>query len=812
MEKSPLNILLLEDSEDDALLILSHLKAKGYSINSLRIDTETELRQALVEQRWDLVLSDFSMPQFNGAKALDIVRSYDIDIPFIFVSGTIGENAAVEAMQAGAQDYVVKNDLSRLTPAIEKAMVEVRIYRKHRYAEERVRKLSQVVEQAAESVFITDKQGIIEYVNPAFEKLTGYSAVEARGRTPSFLKSEQHKPEYYKTLWLTILKGEVFKDTITNRRKNGDIYFEETLIAPLLDEKGDITHFVSTSRDVTEKVIAEQTQARLQAIIEATTDIVAVSDENGKILYMNQAGYQLLGDATLTAGDYSSRDTQAIEIAQRLLKEALQFAERSDVWEREATIKTQANGDIALSQLTLAHRTEDGSIAYISTIARNITDRKRFEAELHHQATHDTLTGLANRVLLIEKLETEILRMDRRGGYTAVLFLDLNNFKRVNDSLGHSVGDQLLQQVGVRLRQHLRPTDILARYGGDEFVVVITELAKPEQVLIILKHLQDAFERPFRMANTDLFVSFTTGIAFCPDDGTSVDSLLKNADAAMYQAKEKGGREYRFYAPEMNERRQELLSLESELHWALARQEFVLHYQPQVDLRTGRVLGMEALIRWQHPKRGLVSPGDFIPLLEETGLIVPVGLWALRQACADFRQLWTTIGDRPRVSVNLSARQFSGGTLLEQVSLILREENFPAEYLELEITEQMLMEDLAASGDILRDLNALGVRVAVDDFGTGYSSLAYLKQLPLNMLKIDRTFVKDLPGDLNDAAISEAIIVMAHKLGLEVVAEGVETAEQLRFLQQSGCDLIQGYYVSRPNPAEQLPTLAKLRI
>ncbi|WP_097461388.1 EAL domain-containing protein [Mangrovitalea sediminis] len=811
-ERAELNVLILEDSEDDALLVVAYLTGKGYKLQWIRTDTESGLKRALAERQWDLILSDYTMPQFSGPEALKIVRSLNKEVPFIFVSGTIGEKAAVTAMQAGAQDYVIKGDLSRLPPAIEKALADAQTRRKHRLAEELLRKLSQVVEQAAESVFITDKQGLIEYVNPAFEVLTGYSSEEVLGQSPSFLKSGQHGPEYYSRLWNTILKENIFRDTITNRRKNGEIYFEETLIAPLINDQGEITHFVSTSRDVTEKVIAEETQARLQAIIEATTDIVAISDERGEILYLNRAGVELLGSSNLAVGDYPSSKEQAIALAQKLLKDALQAAARSDVWEREAYLETRDGLGVSLSQLVLAHRTDDGSVAYMSTIARNITERKRFEAELHHQATHDTLTGLANRVLLVEKLETEIYRNQRRGGYTAVLFLDLNNFKRVNDSLGHTTGDQLLQLAGERLRQHLRPSDILARYGGDEFVVVITDLVKPDHVLIILETLHQAFDRPFRIADTDLFVSFTTGIAFCPDDGTSVEALLQNADSAMYQAKSKGGREYRFYAPAMNERRHELLSLESELHWALARQEFVLHYQPQIDLCTGTVVGMEALLRWQHPQRGLVSPADFVPLLEETGLIVPVGLWVLRQACIDFRALWKTIDSRPRVSVNLSARQFSGGTLLEQVRMILAEEDFPAEALELEITEQMLMEDLKASGEILRELHELGVRVAIDDFGTGYSSMAYLKILPLNMLKIDRTFVKDLPDDANDAAISEAIIVLAHKLGLEVVAEGVETEEQLRFLERNGCNLIQGYYISRPEPVERLRQMVGLSV
>lgn len=414
----------------------------------------------------------------------------------------------------------------------------------------------------------------------------------------------------------------------------------------------------------------------------------------------------------------------------------------------------------------MSHREQNGRIAYYSTIARNISERKQFEAQLQHQATHDLLTGLANRVLLAEQLQTEIQRSARLNHLTAVIFLDMDNFKRVNDSLGHSIGDQLLQQVGVRLGRHIRSNDILARYGGDEFVIVANDLNDADTITSILDKVKRAFKQPVHIARQDIFVSFSAGIAVYPDDGDDVETLLRNADSAMYQSKALGGRSFRFYAPAMNERQQRLLALESELHRALERNEFVLHYQPQADLECGKVTGVEALIRWHHPRHGLVAPNDFIPLLEETGLIDDVGLWVLRQACQDMLRLAAELGQAPRVSVNLSARQFSSQRLAEQVAAVLRDTGLPAEQLELEITEQMLINDLESSRSTLGALRDLGVTVAIDDFGTGYCSLAYLKRLPLHVLKIDRTFVSGLPDDLNDLAIVEAITLIAHKLDL----------------------------------------------
>jgi diguanylate cyclase (GGDEF)-like protein len=454
--------------------------------------------------------------------------------------------------------------------------------------------------------------------------------------------------------------------------------------------------------------------------------------------------------------------------------------------------------------VVLAHRGDDGRIEFYSTIARDITERKQHEAELRHQATHDTLTGLPNRTLLGDRLGAEISRASRQGRLLGLIFLDLDNFKRVNDSLGHPAGDGLLKDVSRRLMGCLRPDDTVARYGGDEFVILSGDLGSIEHVLVVMNKLRNTFELPFRIGNRDIFISFSAGIALYPGDGRDEETLIKNADTALFRAKAKGRSQYQFYARDMNARSKELLDTETALRQALTRGEFQIHYQPQFNLLTGHITGCEALLRWLRPGHELlIPPTEFVPLLEETGLILPVGEWVLRNACSQWRAYQATHQMPPRIAVNVSARQFSDRKLVDMVARVIKEEGVRPDALEIEITESTVMQDVHLAGEILDALDALGVRLALDDFGTGYSSLAYLKRYPLDVLKIDATFIRDLPHDADDAAITEASISLGHHLGLEVVAEGVENQAQYDLLRKLGCDTVQGYYLSPPLPPEQ---------
>jgi len=441
----------------------------------------------------------------------------------------------------------------------------------------------------------------------------------------------------------------------------------------------------------------------------------------------------------------------------------------------------------------------------------DITARKVTEQRVHHVAQHDVLTGLPNRSLLQDRLGQAVAYATRSGHQVWVMLIDLDRFKYVNDSMGHKAGDVLLMTVAARLRSSLRDTDTVARLSGDEFVVILSEHTDQPLTPDIVQRVMDSVAQPVILGTKEFFVTCSIGVAAFPSDGTPADNLIEHADIAMYRAKKLGRNNFQFYTPAMNEESLERVRIESALRNALERNEFVLHYQPQVDLQTGRIVGMEALIRWKHPELGMVPPSRFIGIAEDTGLIVPIGAWVMRTACAQ-NKAWQDAGlGKLRVAVNLSARQFSAADLLPGIEAILNDTGLEPSCLELELTESLFMNDVTPAVELLHRMKSLGVNLSIDDFGTGYSSFSYLSRFPIDVLKIDRSFVNDITHDANDAAIVASIIALAHNLRLSVIAEGVETAEQLDYLRHQGCDEMQGYYFSKPLPAHEFEQLLRQR-
>lgn len=429
---------------------------------------------------------------------------------------------------------------------------------------------------------------------------------------------------------------------------------------------------------------------------------------------------------------------------------------------------------------------------------RHAIERKEADRRVRFLSNYDKLTGLANRELFHDRLRQAIARAERSGHLVALLFLDLDRFKTVNDTLGHVAGDELLIAVANRLKQCVRKADTIARLGGDEFTVIVEDVTSTLEVDLICSKLVAAFEKPFVIQRHELHVTTSIGVTFYPTDDLDETALIRNADAAMYKAKEQGRNKFCVFTSDLSAAAVWRMGIESAMRHAVERNEFYLCYQPKFDVLTGQVLGAEALLRWESPQYGLVSPADFIPVAEDSGLIVPIGAWVLRQACVDARG-WQRPGKKPlHVAVNLSARQLRGGEFTQTVRAIVAERLIDPRLLQLEITESLLMEDTAASAQVLRDLKALGVDIFLDDFGTGYSSLAYLKKFPIDGLKIDRSFVVDLPGDQDDAAITLAILALSQALRLRVIAEGVENAAQYEFLRRARCDEVQGYFFSKP--------------
>ena len=454
---------------------------------------------------------------------------------------------------------------------------------------------------------------------------------------------------------------------------------------------------------------------------------------------------------------------------------------------------------------------EDGRFAGYRGTGSDITARKMTEQRVHHVAQHDVLTGLPNRSLLQDRLGQAVAYANRSGRPVWVMLIDLDRFKFVNDSMGHKAGDVLLMTVAARLRGALRDSDTVARLSGDEFVAILSEHRDEPLTPDIVQRLMDAVAQPVMLGTKEFFVTCSIGVAVYPSDGTPSENLIEHADIAMYRAKKLGRNNFQFYTPAMNEESLERVRIESALRNALERNEFVLHYQPQVDLKTGQIVGMEALIRWKHPELGMVPPGRFVGVAEDTGLIVPIGAWVMRTAAAQ-NKAWQDAGlGRLRVAVNLSARQFASSDLLDNIESVLNDTGLDPACLELELTESLFMSDVTPAVELLHRMKSLGVNLSIDDFGTGYSSFSYLSRFPIDVLKIDRSFVNDIGHDANDAAIVASIIALAHNLRLSVIAEGVETAEQLDYLRHQGCDEMQGYYFSRPLPAQEFEQLLRQR-
>ncbi|MGA2939449.1 MAG: EAL domain-containing protein [Syntrophobacteraceae bacterium] len=449
-------------------------------------------------------------------------------------------------------------------------------------------------------------------------------------------------------------------------------------------------------------------------------------------------------------------------------------------------------------------------------IVRDITERKRTEERVFRLAYHDILTGLLNRNSFKEHLAQALAQAQRYGRYVAILFLDLDRFKRINDTFGYKVGDLLLQSVADRISEGVRKSDkparnvdSVSRLGGDEFTILLPEIVHVQDSAKVAKRILETVSSPLTVAGHEIFMTGSIGITVYPMDGEDPDTLLKNADAAMYSAKEQGRNNYQFYSEAMNASSFKRLSLENALRKALDRQEFLLHYQPQVDINSGQIIGMEALLRWNHPETGTVPPGDFIPMAEETGLIVPIGEWVLNTACI-YNMVLQKMGLPPRrMAVNISSIQFRPQRLVAAITSALKVSGLDARWLEIELTESAIMKNMEEASGILRELKQMGLRVAIDDFGTGYSSLAHLKRFPLDILKIDRSFIREIPGDRDNEAITTAIIAMAQSLNLEVIAEGVETEEQLSFLRDHGCGAVQGYMFSPALPGEDMKEYLK---
>ncbi|MHC3975225.1 cyclic di-GMP receptor MorA, partial [Pseudomonas aeruginosa] len=565
------------------------------------------------------------------------------------------------------------------------------------------------------------------------------------------------------------------------------------------------------ARDISQQRRAERELRMAATVFEHSTAAIMVTDPAGYIVQVNDSFSRLTGYSPADVLDQQPRLLTADRQEANQLKHVLASLQHSGSWEGEI-LQKRKTGELYPSWVGItAVRDEEGDLVSFVCFFSDISERKASERRIHRLAYYDALTHLPNRTLFQDRLHTALQQAERNGQWVVLMFLDLDRFKPINDSLGHAAGDRMLQEVATRLSACVSQDDTVARMGGDEFTLLLPSQGDREialkRAIQVAELILGRLARPFTLEGREFFVTASIGVALSPQDGAELSLLMKNADTAMYHAKEMGKNNFQFYQAEMNARALERLELESDLRRALELGEFVLHYQPQFTGDGRRLTGAEALLRWQHPRRGLVPPSEFIPVLEEIGLVAQVGDWLLAEACKQLRSWHKAKVRVPKVSVNLSARQFADGQLGERIAAILYETGIPPACLELELTESILMSDVAEAMQILSGLKRLGLAIAVDDFGTGYSSLNYLKQFPIDVLKIDRSFVDGLPHGEQDAQIARAIIAMAHSLNLMVIAEGVESQAQLDFLREHGCDEVQGYLFGRPMPAEQFGML-----
>jgi diguanylate cyclase (GGDEF)-like protein/PAS domain S-box-containing protein len=807
-------IMIVEDEGIIAMDIRNQLEAFGYEVVATAF-TGGQAISLAIEHCPDLIMMDIvikgSMDGITAAKT--IVGS--LDIPVIFLTAYSDPETLERAKLVGAYGYLIKP----FRPDELHSSIEVALY-KHKL-EQRLKESEQwfakTLHCISDAIIATDTQGKIQFMNPIAEQLTGWRLEQVEGTNISEIMTLLAEPDrttienpVITTLNYGTVTGLGGATLLINQAKT-EIPIDDGA-APILDDNGKLLGAVLVFRDITERRQIENRLRESEERFHSAFDLAAIGMAlialNGRILQVNDSLCTIFGYSKpeLLKSNLKklthNNDNHSNDLDHRLHK-LLSNELASFQIELECYHEIVGKRVWALLSASLVRNVTDEPQYFIIQI-QDITDRKYAEHQLIYIAHHDPLTGLLNRAQFHDRFAQALSSVRRNETKLALLYLDLDRFKLINDALGHKIGDLLLQAVSDRLKRSLRTNDILARLGGDEFIVVLTDIHRIDEVGSIAQKLIDILTQPFSLENNDIVITASIGISIYPEDGNDSHTLQMNADAAMYLAKERGKNNYQYYTMEMTTQSRERMMIERGLRDALTQDQLKLHFQPQVDSAGGRVGSVEALVRWQHPEWGLVYPARFISVAEETGLIVPIGAWVLRAACLQAKTWQENNGPFTQVAVNLSPRQFLEPDLFETIKQILVETRLNPSSLGLEITESAVMQDPERTLFVLQQLHDFGVHLSIDDFGTGYSSLTYLRQFPVHTVKIDRSFVRDIPVNENSMTLVRAIIALSHELTLKVTAEGVETEDQLTFLKAQQCDRLQGYLFCRPVSAEQL--------
>jgi diguanylate cyclase (GGDEF)-like protein/PAS domain S-box-containing protein len=859
--KKRLRILHVEDNPLDAQLMTRAFEKAGYDVAWTRVETEAEYQAALASLP-QVVISDYTLPQFNALRALEILKQARPEIPFILVTGTIGEEKAAEAVRRGADDYMLKDRLARLPLAVEKAVREAEERAAHKRATAEIEAgLRRAQAMAKLAHVVTGPHGVFESWSETLPQLAGVEAERLPRTTRAWLQLV-HPQDRTLLRAKSVEAGRTRQRTEVEyrlQRADGALIHVRQTIEPLAEpDAHEPRRWFNTLQNITEMTAAEERIKRLNRVYAVLSGINAaivrirdrrelfeescrIAVEAGRfviawigvvdhaasivkpvasagdvrdffdcapmaVLESKPGGHGLAGRAIRSRIPVISNDVK--NDPQRLMRKQLDERGINSLAVIPLIVNDQAVGALALYAADVGFFDAE-EMRLLAELGGNVSlalDRIDKAEKLDYLSYYDPLTGAPNRTLFHERLKLQLEDATRERGKLALLIVDIERFKTINDTLGRHAGDTLLKEIGGRIKQGGQPTSWFARIGADHFAIVVPDVASEEQLARRIEgRLDKIFASPFMVASTELRISARMGIAVSPGDGADADTLFRNAEAALKKAKATGER-YLFYTQEMTERIAEKLSLENKLRQAIEKEEFVLHYQPKVDMENRAIVGVEALIRWQSPELGLVPPMKFIPLLEETGLILQVGSWALRQAAADHRA-WAEQGLKPpRVAVNVSPIQLRQRDFVRDVEHAIMKGTTPVG-IDLEITESLIMQDIHATIEKLVLLRKLGVQVAIDDFGTGYSSLSYLARLPVETLKIDRSFVITMLEDPNTTTLVHTMITLAHSFQLKVVAEGVETEDQANMLRLLGCDQMQGYLFSKPVPVEALTPL-----
>lgn len=818
-------VLLVEDDPADAELVQRSLAGTGErTLRRFRVEWVKRLSDAierLGKGGIEVVLLDLALPDGQGLKAFNQVFQAAPDTLILLLCVATDEETACLAVQRGANDYLVKGHVdTHWLPRALRYLLERKASRDAlRASEVRFRAMS---DASPLGIFVSDVEGNCVYTNAAYHKISGLTYEETLGTQWSLAI---HPDDRQRVLaeWRDAARSQApFQTEFRFLQPDESVVWARVNSAAMRDGR-DPCGRVKTVEDITERKATEfalraaeealfEEKERAQVTLNSIGDAVLTTDLLGNVTYLNLVAETMTGwsreealsrplSEVFQIIDGTTHQT-APNPAQRAIRENRTVGLAAD------SVLVRRDGvESAIEDSAAPIHNRDGSVAGAVIVFHDVSESRAMVLKMAHLANHDFLTGLPNRVLLTERLAQAIGLARRCGRQVALLFLDLDYFKHINDSLGHAIGDQLLQSVAGRLSACVRTTDTVCRQGGDEFVILLAEIEHPQDAALVAEKLLVALADSQRIGEHELHVTLSIGISIYPDDGVDVDTVMQNADTAMYHAKASGRNNYRFFTADMNSHAVRRLFVEASLRRALKQGEFVLHYQPQINLASGAITGTEALIRWRDPTIGLIDPEGFVPIAEESGLIVPIGRWVLHEACRQV-QSWLDVGlHAVPVAVNISALEFRHKGFVEGVALILQETGLAPCYLELEMTESILMHDTEASASVLAALKTMGVQLAIDDFGTGYSSLGYLKRFPIDTLKIDQSFVGDLATDADDATIVSAVIGMGRNLNLRVIAEGVETCGQLAFLRTQQCDEGQGFLFNHPLAADDFARL-----